>query len=71
MREEIDVLLDRAGKFERACKYFYENGIYDLSAFHVEQAFQLYLKYILAKRDSFKANRIFLHTFKVLSERIL
>lgn len=24
-------------------------GYYDLSAFHVEQAFQLYLKYILAK----------------------
>lgn len=34
--------LDRARKFE----YFAEQGI---SAFHVEQAFQLYLKFILAK----------------------
>jgi HEPN domain-containing protein len=49
MREEIEVFLDRAKKFEMAGEHFFKNGIYDLSAFHIEQAFQLYLKYILAK----------------------
>jgi len=36
-------------KFEKASEYFFKDGIYDLSAFHVEQTFQLYLKYILAR----------------------
>ena len=41
--------MDRAKKFEKASEYFFKEDIYDLSAFHVEQTFQLYLKYILAK----------------------
>jgi len=49
MREDVFVFLDRARKFEMAGKHFMEMGIYDLSAFHIEQAFQLYLKFILAK----------------------
>ncbi|WP_457548507.1 HEPN domain-containing protein [Archaeoglobus sp.] len=49
MRDEVEVFLDRAKKFETAGEHFFKEGIYDLSAFHIEQAFQLYLKYILAK----------------------
>jgi len=49
MKEDVEIFLDRARKFENASEYFAEQGIYDLSAFHVEQAFQLYLKFILAK----------------------
>jgi len=49
MREEVAVFLDKAKKFDSASRDFFDKGVYDLSAFHVEQAFQLYLKYILAK----------------------
>jgi len=49
MREDVDVFLDRAKKFESASEHFFKEGIYDLSAFHIEQSLQLYLKYILAK----------------------
>lgn len=49
MRDEFTAFIDRAKKFDSAAKYFYDNGVFDLSAFHVEQAFQLYLKFILGK----------------------
>jgi HEPN domain-containing protein len=49
MKDDVAVFLDRARKFDDASKFFFDKGIYDLAAFHVEQAFQLYLKYILAR----------------------
>ena len=49
MRDDVEIFLERAKKFEVASKYFAEQSVYDLAAFHIEQAFQLYLKYILAK----------------------
>jgi len=42
---------------------FFNKGIYDLSAFHVEQPLQLYLKYILAKELVFPKNT---QTFQAL-----
>ncbi len=49
MKEEIEVFLTRARKFHSAAVVFFEKEVYDLAAFHVEQAFQLYLKYVLAR----------------------
>ncbi|MEM1658018.1 MAG: HEPN domain-containing protein [Candidatus Jordarchaeales archaeon] len=49
MREEILVFLERARKFEEEAVELFNKGVYDLSAFHIEQSLQLYLKYILAK----------------------
>lgn len=49
MREDIDVFLKKAERFDSAARYFLKEGIYDLAAFHIEQALQLYTKYILAK----------------------
>jgi len=49
MREDIDVFLRKAEKFDSAARYFLSEGVYDLAAFHIEQTLQLYLKYILAK----------------------
>lgn len=43
------VFLRKAEKFDLAARYFLKEGVYDLAAFHIEQALQLYLKYILAK----------------------
>ncbi|WP_456327193.1 HEPN domain-containing protein [Archaeoglobus sp.] len=72
--------MDRAKKFEKASEYFFKDGIYDLSAFHVEQTFQLYLKYILAREIGYfpkthsisKLLRLIrsINTFKILSERV-
>ena len=49
MREDVEVFLRKAEKFDSAGRYFLKEGVYDLAAFHVEQALQLHLKYILAK----------------------
>ncbi len=49
MKEEIAVFAERARKFEEVAKYLYKTKVFDLSAFNVEQALQLYLKFILAK----------------------
>ena len=49
MKEEIVVFAERAKKFEEVAKYLYRTEVFDLSAFNVEQALQLYLKFILAK----------------------
>jgi len=49
VKEEIAVLAERAKKFEEVAKYLYRTEVFDLSAFNVEQALQLYLKFILAK----------------------
>jgi len=49
MREDVEVFLRKAEKFDSAARYFLKEGVYDLAAFHVEQALQLHLKYILAK----------------------
>ena len=53
MKEEISVFLDRARKFEKLADYSYKEKIYDLAAFQIEQAFQLYIKYILAKETGY------------------
>ena len=49
MKEEVEIFLKKAKKFDSAARYFLREGVYDLAAFHIEQALQLYLKYILAK----------------------
>ncbi|MEM4155905.1 MAG: HEPN domain-containing protein [Archaeoglobaceae archaeon] len=49
MKREIVVFAERAKKFEEVAKYLYRTKVFDLSAFNVEQALQLYLKFILAK----------------------
>jgi len=49
VKEEIRVFAEKAEKFEEAARYFAEKGVFDLSAFHIEQAMQLYIKFILAK----------------------
>jgi len=49
VKEEIEVFAEKAEKFEEAARYFADREIYDLSAFHIEQAMQLYIKFILAK----------------------
>ncbi len=49
MKEEVEIFLKKAEKFDSAARYFLKEGVYDLAAFHIEQALQLYLKYILAK----------------------
>jgi HEPN domain-containing protein len=49
VKEEIRVFSEKAEKFEEAARYFAEKGVFDLSAFHIEQAMQLYIKFILAK----------------------
>ena len=44
MREDVEVFLSKAKKFDDAAKHFLREGIYDLAAFHIEQALQLYTK---------------------------
>jgi HEPN domain-containing protein len=52
VKEEIRVFAEKARKFEDAARYFAEKGVYDLAGFHIEQALQLYIKFILAKGGS-------------------
>jgi HEPN domain-containing protein len=49
VKEEIRVFAEKARKFEDAARYFAEKEVYDLAGFHIEQALQLYIKFILAK----------------------
>ncbi len=49
MRGDVEVFLKKAEKFDSAARHFLKEGVYDLAAFHVEQALRLYIKYILAK----------------------
>ena len=49
MKEEILIFKKRAEAFEEEAKEDFKKGKFDLAAFHIEQSFQLYLKYILAK----------------------
>ena len=49
-----EVLNKRAKLFLKEAENDIKNGFFDLAAFHLEQALQLKLKYILAKK-----NRIF------------
>ena len=44
MREEIEILLKRAEAFKRDAEVDYENGDFDISMFHLEQAIQLLIK---------------------------
>ena len=48
--KEIEFLKKRAQKFYRNALELFEKGDYDLSAFNLEQALQLYLKYLIAKK---------------------
>ncbi len=49
VKEEVNVFLERAKKFEELAKIAFEKKMYDVAAFHIEQSLQLYLKYVLAK----------------------
>lgn len=44
MREEIELYIRRAEKFERYAKFDFEHGDNNLAMFHIEQAFQLMIK---------------------------
>ena len=43
-KEEIKKLLERSKKFRDAAEFHFSRGDYDLAAFNLEQALQLYLK---------------------------
>ncbi len=43
-RSEVDALLTRSRQFLETAEHQYERGFYDLAAFSLEQALQLYLK---------------------------
>ncbi|MEM1671538.1 MAG: HEPN domain-containing protein [Archaeoglobaceae archaeon] len=44
MREEIELYLKRAKKFEENAKFNFERKDYDIAMFHIEQAMQLIIK---------------------------
>jgi len=46
---KVEYLKERAEEFLDNAKYNFSKGFYNLAAFCVEQFFQLYLKYFLAK----------------------
>lgn len=43
-----DYLKENAHKFLENAQHLFRNGVYNLSAFNIEQAIQMYLKYFLA-----------------------
>ncbi len=47
---EYEFLKRNADEFLKNAEYLIEKGIYNLAAFNIEQAVQLYLKYLLAKK---------------------
>ncbi|MEM2996999.1 MAG: HEPN domain-containing protein [Candidatus Bathyarchaeia archaeon] len=55
MREDIEMLLKRAGVFEDDAKYDFRNGNLDVCMFHLEQSAQLMVKAkLLDVKGSFK-----------------
>ncbi|MDI9645861.1 MAG: HEPN domain-containing protein [Archaeoglobaceae archaeon] len=44
MKEEIELYLKRAKKFEENAKFNFERKDYDIAMFHIEQAMQLIIK---------------------------
>ena len=48
--EKIKFLKERAEKFYKNALELFNKGEYNLSAFNLEQALQLYLKYLIAKQ---------------------
>jgi len=44
VKEEIELYIRRAEKFERDARFDFEHGDNDLAMFHIEQAFQLMIK---------------------------
>jgi HEPN domain-containing protein len=49
-KEEVKILKERADAFLDTAAYNYRNGSYDLTAFNLEQAVQLYIKTKLLER---------------------
>ncbi|MDI6757895.1 MAG: HEPN domain-containing protein [Endomicrobiia bacterium] len=47
MKKELEFLKRRAGKFHSYAVVAFKNGDYEIAAFNIEQALQLYLKYTL------------------------
>ncbi|MCH8318229.1 MAG: HEPN domain-containing protein [Bacteroidetes bacterium] len=47
-KDDILFLKEKAEKFDKYSKIFFENKDYDFAAFHLEQAVQLSLKYSIA-----------------------
>jgi HEPN domain-containing protein len=45
--DKVQLLKRRAQRFLYDAKNDYKEGFYDLSAFHVEQALQLYIKAVI------------------------
>lgn len=48
-REEYETLLERSRRFRETASYQIRRGFYDLAAFSLEQALQLYIKALLIK----------------------
>ncbi|WP_052178018.1 HEPN domain-containing protein [Thermocrinis jamiesonii] len=48
--KDIEFLKEKSRKFYANALYLFEKGDYDLCAFNLEQACQLLLKYLIAKR---------------------
>lgn len=47
---KLDFLKERAIEFWETAQYLFEKGRYNLSAFNLEQAIQLWLKYLIGKK---------------------
>lgn len=49
MKQDFDFLREKGNKFYEAAKADFEKENYDMSAFHLEQAVQLYLKHTVGR----------------------
>ncbi len=63
----MEELFERARKFLREAEDDIGKGFYDLCVFHLEQALQLLLKYILAKEVGYFSKT---HSLSVLREEV-
>ncbi len=64
-REEVDILKERADSSIELAKEALKRGYYDWAIFQIEQAFQLILKYLLAKQFGYYPKT---HSLKLLIE---
>ena len=58
MKEEIEILGERAKAFLEEAKEDVDKGRFDLAVFHLEQALQLKMKYILAKKVGYFSREV-------------
>ena len=68
MKEEIEMFLKRAEKFEKTAKFNFENKDFDIAMFNIEQAFQLLIKAkLLEIKGSFQKT----HSLRKLIEELI